>query len=111
MKIEPNIRRNTLLILSGLIFANVRNLMQYGELATSSVTYFLTTWFIHYIAVALVGIAAYAIYSTNREKYIYAPENSKPIEVEEFLYIISLVAIITSLAALFFYYYVPRGLE
>jgi len=108
MKIEPNIRRNTLLILSGLIVANVRNLLQYNEFTTSSITYFFATWLAHYIAIAIISVGAYAIYSTNRSKYIYAPDNSKPIEAEEFLYIISLIAIITSFAVLFFYYYVPK---
>jgi len=111
MKIEPNIRRNILLILSGLVVANVRNLVQYNEFAISSIGYFFATWLAHYIAVAIVGVAAYAIYSTNRKKYIYASENSKPIEAGEFLYIISLVAIIASLAVLFFYYYVPKEIQ
>ena len=111
MKIGPETRRNGLLILSGLVVANVRNLIQYGEFALSSIWYFLGTWLIHYFAVALIGAGAYAIYSSGPSKYVYGADGKDAVSVGEFLYIVSIIAIIASLAILFFYYYVPGGLE
>jgi len=111
MIIEPETRRNALLALSGLVVANVRNLIQYEEFAFSSIWYFLGTWFIHYIAIALIGASAYAIYSSGRSKYVYSADRKDAVSSGEFLYIVSIIAIISALAILFFYYYVPRGLE
>jgi len=111
MKIEPETRRNVLLVFSGLVVANVRNLIQYGEFAISSVWYFLGTWLIHYFVIGLIGAAAYAIYSSGRRKYVYSGDGKEAVSAGEFLYILSIIAILASVAILFFYYYVPRDIE
>jgi hypothetical protein len=88
MKIEPDIRRNILLAISGLVVANVRNVIQYGEFAIGSVWYFLGTWLIHYLAIGVIGAVALAIYSSGRSKYVYGGDGKEAVSAGEFLYIV-----------------------
>lgn len=53
-------RRNGLLIGTGLVVAYVRNFLQYHRYAFGSWWEFLGFWFLHYIAILLVGAIFYA---------------------------------------------------
>ena len=108
MTTNPTTRCNILLIISGLVVANVRNLIQYGELAFNSVGYFLATWLAHYLAIGLVGAVAYSIYSNGRSKFVDRSDITNPVSAGEFVYIIAIIAITTSFAFLFIHYF-PRN--
>jgi hypothetical protein len=55
-------RRNILLVVTALVVCYVRHIVQYGKRPwTSGWEIFLVSWFLHYLAVALVGALVYAL--------------------------------------------------
>lgn len=52
-------KRQFLLGFAGLVVGYVRNFIQYGEYAFSSLTELLGFWLVHYLALAFATLAAY----------------------------------------------------
>lgn len=75
-------RRNVLLAITGLVVAFVRTHLQYHQYGWGTVTEFLTSWFIHYVAVALLAAVAYAAIKANAKRFLAEKENEAALSVE-----------------------------
>ena len=69
-------RRNALLAATGLVVAYVRTFLQYHRYSWDSVSEFLTSWFIHYVGVGLIGAIAYAVIKANERRFLSSTDSS-----------------------------------
>lgn len=104
-----NRRGNLLLALTGLIVAYVRNFLRYHRYSFESVWEFLGFWFVHYLAVGLLGAMFYGL-SNWADRFILKRETTeKGLSVEEGL-VYFCIAIIVCSVAIFFIAHWPAGL-
>jgi hypothetical protein len=99
MTIDTKIKHNIFLALTALVAANIRNIIQYDVFATKSVGYFLGTWLIHYFAILIIGALSYGFYCGFRKHFVYDLAEGKPVDTDEFIFIISSITLIASIVA------------
>jgi len=74
--ISLKIRRYALLVITGLVVAYVRNIVQYRHYSWESIGELLSCWFIHYIAVGIVTATLYVVIK-NTEKFFFEYKDSE----------------------------------
>jgi hypothetical protein len=75
---NPKIRSYSLLAITGLVVAYVRNIVQYKHYSWGSIIEFLSWWFIHYIAVGIVAATLYVVIK-NTKKFFFEHKDSKEV--------------------------------
>ena len=74
--ISPKIRRYALLVITGLVVAYVRNIVQYRRYSWESIGELLSWWFVHYMAVGIVTGISYVVMK-NVEKIFFQYKDSE----------------------------------
>jgi len=101
MQIPLAVKRNGLLIITGLVVAYVRRVIQYGNYSWDSVVQLLGWWLLHYLAVGLVAAVAYGCIK-GTEKFFFGYESGeKGLGVDEALVYISVVILVAAVAVFF----------
>ncbi len=97
--VSLNTKRNLLLAVTSLVVAYVRTFLQYHRYSWDSVSEFLASWFVHYIAVALLVAISYAVIKTHERRFLPNTDGSRQGlgMVEAFVYI-PLVLLVCSIA-------------
>ena len=98
-------RRQAFFLLTGLIVTFVRNNIQYSRYSFASVWEFLGLWFVHYLAVLLVGVFFYVVLEPTRTFLL--PQRSK-ISSEEALVNFGLAVLLCSIV-IFVLAHMPAG--
>lgn len=108
-QITGRTRRNVLLAATGLVVAFVRNYLQHHQYSFESAWEFLGFWFVHYLAVELLGTIFYGLSSWADRAIIGITKTDPGLSVEEGLVYFSLAILVCSVAVFFIAHW-PAGL-
>jgi len=110
MQLDSSVRRNLLLILTGLIVAYVRNFLQYHRYSFESVWELLGFWFAHYVVIAIVSAIAYGLIHLADRFILVKEKGAKRLSVDEAIVYFCVLFIVSS-AVVFVVAHWPAGLS
>lgn len=96
MRVPLNIRRNVLIWVAALVVAYVRRFLQYHQYSWRSIQSFLLSWFVHYIAILILGGISYAL--INSKAYLFLSDKSgrDRITIDEAIVYVSIVLLVAA---------------
>lgn len=100
-------RVTSLAAIAGLLVAWDRQILQYRRYSWGSVTDFLISWFVHYIAVILILGVAFAITRGNASFLLGRSETLRKLTTEEGLIYGCIIVIVAAMAVFFIAHWVP----
>lgn len=105
--LSPSVRRNALLAFTSLVVAYVRTFLQYHRYAWESIGQFLISWFLHYIAVVLVAVVAYAFIKSNEHRFLEDDSQRKGLTIDEAYVYVSFVVLVVAVSIFLIAHWVP----
>lgn len=109
MVVSFKARRHALMAIAGLVVAYVRTGLQYKRYGWDSFTGFAASWFVHYIALALL-VGASAIVIQRVEGFFFGDNKTRSrVDVDDLLVYVPIVALVAAVAIFVLAHWVPIG--
>jgi hypothetical protein len=109
--VSPSMKRNLLLVVTGLVVAYVRTFLQYHQYSWSSGSEFLVSWFIHYVGVVILVTISYAIIKTHEERFLPTTDGSRQrLGMDEALVYIPLTLLVCAISIFLLAHWPDAGL-
>ena len=105
------VRRWSLLTITALVVAYVRNFIQYRQYYWESTTQFLISWFLYYFAIAILIGISYAFISTKAAYFLEGEKESRKISFEEAMVYVSLILLTAALLMFFVAHWPPSAYD
>jgi len=107
--ISHKIRRNALLVITGLVVAYVRNIVQYRHYSWESIGGLLSWWFIHYMAVGIVTAISYVIIKNTEKIFFEDKDSEEGLTWEQAIVYTSLIILISAICIFLLAHWVSSG--
>lgn len=106
--LSPEVRRNALLVITGLVVAYVRQVVQYGKYSWESIGQFLIMWLLHYLAVGFIAAISYGVIKGTEKIFLEYEDRRKSITFEQALVYVALISLVVATFIFILAHWIPN---
>jgi divalent metal cation (Fe/Co/Zn/Cd) transporter len=91
-----DIRRNVLVVITGIVVAYVRLVVQYGHYSWESMGQFLISWFIHYLGAWFIVAISYGVIKATENIFFEYGETEERLSIDQVIVYVSIFVLTIS---------------